>query len=72
MDESIFLVAGYEGYAAASQFVCLDVDPEILTGDKHAEQHGGKLFYFAEARCGSLPCPPYVNGRELTCVGCSK
>lgn len=67
-----YLVGGYHGHASAAQFVCLDSDLEILSGGNHAENNNGKLFYFAESRCGSLPCPPYVNGRELTCVVCSK
>lgn len=67
-----YLVSGYHGHKAASEYVCLDGDPEILTGAKHKENLNGKLFYFAVAKCGSLPCPPYVEGRELTCVVCSK
>ncbi|XP_060590137.1 uncharacterized protein LOC132745279 [Ruditapes philippinarum] len=67
----------YEGYLSgghdthhAAEFVCLDTEPEVVEGG-HADKNG-KLFYFAEARCGSLRCPPYVNGRELTCAVCSK
>ncbi|XP_052782666.1 uncharacterized protein LOC128218931 isoform X1 [Mya arenaria] len=67
----------YEGYLAAgsistsgpSEYVCLDGKPEILYGG--GTNANGKLFYIAEARCGSLRCPPYVNGRELTCVVCT-
>ena len=61
-----YLVAGYHGHNGASEVVCLDTRPEVIDGG-HASKDG-KLFYFAEARCGSLKCPPYVNGRELTCV----
>jgi hypothetical protein len=25
-----------------------------------------------ESHCGSLPCPPYVQGYELTCAVCTK
>ena len=67
-----YLVAGYDSHASASQFVCLDINPDVLTGGDHGKSKiDGRTFYFAEARCGSLPCPPYVNGRELTCVVCS-
>ncbi|XP_052782804.1 short-chain collagen C4-like [Mya arenaria] len=67
----------YEGYLAAgsiattapSEYVCLDGKPEILYGG--GTNTNGKLFYIAEARCGSLRCPPYVNGRELTCAVCT-
>ena len=50
-------------------FVCLDDDPETIQGG--AADKNGALFYLTEARCGSLPCPNYIDGRELTCVVCS-
>ena len=67
-----YLMSDYEGHTSASEYICLDIDPEVLTGGNHAVNSNGKLLYFVEAKCGSLPCPPYVNGRELTCVVCSK
>ena len=33
---------------------------------------GGGNFYFVEAHCNSVSCPPYSNERELGCVVCSK
>ena len=65
-----YVVAGYYGRTAASEYVCLDDNPDIIPGG-HADQNGA-LFYLVEGRCGSLLCPPYVEGRELTCVVCSK
>ena len=66
-----YLVAGYYGHAAATEYVCLDDNPEVIPGG-HADEDGS-LFYMVEGRCGrSLTCPPYVDGRELTCVVCSK
>ena len=47
-------------------FECMDADPEVIQGGAAA------LFYPVEARCGSLPCPNYVNNREVTCVVCSQ
>ena len=64
-----YLVAGYHTDAAASEYVCLDGDPEVIAG-RQSDQNG-KLFYPTESVCGSLPCPPYVVGRELTCVVCT-
>jgi hypothetical protein len=64
-----YLSGGYDGHFA-SDFVCLDGEPEVLEGGEGNAD--GKLFYFIEARCGSLRCPPYVQGRELTCAVCSK
>ena len=51
-------------------YVCVDKDPEARVGSIH--DRNGALFYNTEAECGSLPCPPFVRGRELTCVVCSK
>ncbi|XP_056006018.1 uncharacterized protein LOC130050322 [Ostrea edulis] len=65
-----YLMAGYHGFAAATTYTCVDRNPDTITGG-HSD-HDGYLFYSVEARCGSLKCPPYVNGRELVCVVCSK
>ena len=70
MEYQGYLSSGEHDEAAASEFVCLDNRPEALQGG-HTNQNG-KLFQFVEGRCGSLPCPPYIDGRELTCVVCTK
>ena len=49
-----YLVAGASDHTAASEYVCLDDRPEVLQKG-HADEEG-KLFYFVEGRCGSLPC----------------
>ena len=54
----------------ASTFACLDVAMEKIAGSA-SDQQGG-LFHLVEAVCGSLQCPPYVDGRELACVVCTK
>jgi hypothetical protein len=54
---------------AASEFVCVDVNPEA-TGS--TANHNGNLWYPTEAECGSLPCGPYVQDRELGCAVCTK
>ncbi|KAK3091479.1 hypothetical protein FSP39_020140 [Pinctada imbricata] len=66
----------YEGYLMAEyrnhnrgKFICVDEKPEGLYGSQSNDN--GYLLYAVEGICGSLPCPPYVNGRELTCVVCS-
>ncbi|XP_056006011.1 uncharacterized protein LOC125657658 isoform X1 [Ostrea edulis] len=65
-----YLMAGYHGYAAATTYTCVDRNPDTITGGH--SNHNGYLFYSVEAICGSLKCPPYVNGRELVCAVCSK
>jgi hypothetical protein len=70
MAYSGYLMAGYHLHAAASEYVCMDAHPEPEPNTQQSEV--GKFFYFVEGICGSLPCLPYVNGREFTCVVCTK
>ena len=67
----------YYGYVMAerynhhrSTFECVDVEPETITGGH--ENKDGALFYHVEPRCGSLPCPPYDEQKEMTCAVCSR
>ncbi|XP_066274973.1 uncharacterized protein [Branchiostoma lanceolatum] len=67
----------YSGYLMAAKynhrrtdFVCVDVEAQDLEGGDGNDD--GARLYQVEGRCNyNLPCPPYVNGRELTCVVCS-
>ena len=47
-------------------------DLENVLGNGHDQN--GRLLYAVEASChaNSLPCPPYVQGREIACVVCTK
>ena len=63
-------MAGRHLHAAGTKYTCVDSHPDTLHGG-HIDKDG-YLFYLVEARCGSLKCPPYVEGRELVCVVCSK
>jgi len=65
-----YLSAGHITHKAGSQYVCADAQLEVMPNS--GANKNGKLFYFVEAKCGSLPCPPYVADRELSCVVCSK
>ena len=68
----------YRGYLMAEKIVhqgrtmytCVEENPDYIQGT-HVNNNGA-LFYFVEGRCGSLPCKPYVNGRELTCAVCTR
>ena len=53
-----------------SQYTCVDTAFKSVTGSS-ASTHG-LLFYFVEGRCGSLPCPPYDQAKELSCAVCTK
>ncbi|XP_072030315.1 short-chain collagen C4-like [Amphiura filiformis] len=69
----------YHGYLMASkeshqtsEFVCVDRNPEARP-DSAADKNGANL-YLVEGRCttGNLPCSPYIDGAELTCVVCTQ
>jgi len=68
----------YAGYLVAtrnhdlhkrSNYICLDEAPEVAVGETAQDQ---ALFVPVEVHCGSLSCSVYPNGRELTCIVCSK
>jgi len=64
-----FLMAERETHVSSKEYVCMDGEPAFIPGT-HAN-FDGALFHFQEAVCGSLPCLPYIGGRELTCVVCT-
>ena len=51
-------------------YECVDVDAEGVIGG--GENANGVHFYHVEPRCGHLPCPPYEEGQEMTCVVCTR
>lgn len=63
-------MTGYHTHAAGTSYTCVDSHPDTLHGGP--TNLDGKLYHMVEARCGSLKCPPYVGGREMVCVVCSK
>ncbi|XP_062605668.1 uncharacterized protein LOC134267481 [Saccostrea cucullata] len=67
-----YLMSGRFDHRAASTYSCFDEQSQPLDGG--SENKDGYLFYPVESRCnhGSLRCPPYKEGRELSCVVCSK
>ena len=67
-----YLMTGHHGHAKSTDYSCVDMDPESVQGNAHDQN--GRLLYPVEASCraNSLPCPPYVDGREIACVVCSK
>ena len=54
-----------------SQYTCIDVALQPANGSSPTN-HDGLLFFFVEGLCGSLPCPPYDETRELSCAVCIK
>ncbi|XP_074631116.1 uncharacterized protein LOC141889701, partial [Acropora palmata] len=65
-----YLMTAYYGDKHSSEFIYVDGNPEYVPGSK--QDKNGALLYPVEGVCGSLPCHPYVAGRELTCAVCTK
>ena len=65
-----YLMAERHTHSGRSTFECVDSSPESVPGS--AGNINGALFYHTEATCTGLPCPPYVDGREVTCAVCTK
>ena len=61
-----YLMSASQNHNGRTQFICVDGDAESTTGSSRG--HDGALLYFAESQCGSLPCPPYATGKEITCA----
>lgn len=71
----------YNGYLMAAgyryqrtEYVCVDRTPEYVKGS-HSNENDATL-YVVEGRCSGsssegLPCPPYVDGYEITCAVCT-
>ena len=70
MEYKGYLMSAQQGHSGRTQFVCVDGNAEGTTGSQNSQN--GALLYFVESSCGSLPCPPYADGKELTCVVCTK
>ena len=70
LEYSGYLMSNSYQHTGATDFYCVDNNPEDLIGG--AKRDDGLFLYFVEPRCGSLRCPPYVEGREFQCVVCTK
>ena len=65
-----YLVADHHGHSSNKAYECLDSSPEAVA--KGNTDDNQSVLYLVEAKCGSLPCPPYVECREIACVVCSR
>lgn len=53
-----------------SSYTCLDISPEVIEGSSISTNPS--LFYYTITNCNGLSCPPFENGRILSCVVCTK
>ena len=65
-----YLMSGHYTHKAGKEYICVDKTAEKIKNSQANKD--GALLYPVEAVCGSLPCPPYTDGREMTCVVCTK
>ena len=65
-----YLMTGYYNHKKGYDFICVDEDAEYVAGTKASKD--GALLYPVQGQCGSLPCSPYIAGREFTCAVCTK
>ncbi|XP_070174211.1 golgin subfamily A member 6-like protein 10 isoform X2 [Littorina saxatilis] len=65
-----YIMAGYHGYPGSSEFICVDSSHGYINTSQNDDNQN--LIYYTHAKCGALPCPPYVDEKLVTCVVCSK
>jgi len=65
-----YLVSAYWSTHYRTEFICMDNAPESGPGGTWTGTSA--WVYPVQAECNqALPCPPYVNQDEITCVVCS-
>ena len=64
-----YLMSAHYGHKGRASAVCVDDNAEGLP--RSEKDQNGNLWYTIQGSCGSLPCGPFVNGRELTCAVCT-
>ncbi|WAQ98034.1 hypothetical protein MAR_022407 [Mya arenaria] len=69
LEYSGYLMSSYYNHASPKNYLCVNDYPENLDSGYGSEN--GALLYFVAARCGSLPCDPYIDNGELTCAVCT-
>ncbi|XP_002739532.3 uncharacterized protein LOC100376441 [Saccoglossus kowalevskii] len=65
-----FLMSAYYNQKQNGEFIC--VDRQARGSVNSNSNQNGALLYPVYGSCGSLPCGPYVEGHELTCVVCTQ
>ena len=65
-----YLMAEKSGSQSSSNYICVNQKMEGVPGTVGDKNSG--YVYPVEVKCGDLPCPPYEEGKELSCVVCTK
>ena len=53
-----------------SSYTCLDISPESIAGT--SANTDPLLIHYTITNCNGLSCPPFENGRILSCAVCTK
>ena len=66
-----WLMSNSQGHKARTTYVCVDKDAQALPGlETHQDV---ALVYHVNVNCNhGIPCPPYVEAKELACAVCTK
>ena len=70
VEYSGWLMSKHYTHKGRTTYTCVDKDPEVIPGQQRGTD--GALFYHTETTCDALPCPPYDERKELSCVVCTK
>ena len=65
-----YLMTSHYSHSTQAEYYCIDAKPDVLP--EGAADQNGFLLYFVEVRGDSVKDPPYIKGRELPCVVCTK
>ena len=66
-----WLMSEYYSHKGRTMYVCVDKDAQPLPGLGASD--GDALMYHTTVSCNNgIPCPPYVRGKDLACVVCTK
>ncbi|CAC5417666.1 unnamed protein product [Mytilus coruscus] len=60
-----------EASRSPTEYICVDENMESIPGGD-SDDNEGVVYPEEIGSCNTLSCPPYVEGRELTCVVCSQ
>ena len=63
-------ISAHGAHPHSTEYICMDLQPEGVPGQDGNQNPS--VIHPVESICKGLPCPPYVDGRELTCIVCSK
>ena len=66
-------MSGAQGNPLSTTYECVDKDPESVPGLNAVGWNSGSgVLDHVEVSCNGMACPPYVAGRELSCVVCTR